>query len=148
MKERKILSQSMLIPYIVKTNTEEGYFIEENLNCLQELGFEVSQFGENAFRVESVASDLADINLDEFFAELFSKLGQFKGIQFVDIFKEKLAMMACKAAVKGGQALTQTEVDALFQMLKGDIGLKCPHGRPIAIRFTKTEIEKLFKRIV
>ena len=57
-------------------------------------------------------------------------------------------MMACKSAVKGGQLLTQTEVDALFDMLSGDIGLKCPHGRPIAIRFTKTEIEKLFKRIV
>lgn len=147
-KDRQILKQSMLVPYIAQANAEEGFFIEENMDCLQELGFEISKFGENSFRVESVASDLVDIDLKQFFTEIFSRLGEFKGIQFVDIFKEKIAMMACKSAVKGGQLLTQTEVDALFDMLSGDIGLKCPHGRPIAIRFTKTEIEKLFKRIV
>ena len=44
--------------------------------------------------------------------------------------------------------LSDSEKEKLFEMLRGDMGLKCPHGRPIAVRLTKTEIEKMFKRIV
>ena len=44
--------------------------------------------------------------------------------------------------------LTDSEKEKLFEMLHGDMGLKCPHGRPIAVKMTKYEIEKMFKRIV
>ena len=57
-------------------------------------------------------------------------------------------MTACKHAVKGGMDLTESEKEKLFTMLHGDMGLKCPHGRPIAVKLTKYEIEKMFKRIV
>ena len=57
-------------------------------------------------------------------------------------------MTACKHAIKGGMMLTDSEKEKLFEMLRGDMGLKCPHGRPIAVKLTKYEIEKMFKRIV
>jgi DNA mismatch repair protein MutL len=65
-----------------------------------------------------------------------------------DLVKDKLAAAACKAAIKGGRRITKTEVDELFKLMKGDMGLKCPHGRPVVMRMTKKTIEKLFKRIV
>ena len=65
-----------------------------------------------------------------------------------EILKDKLASAACKAAVKGGMDLTRDEIDALFEMMDGDMGLKCPHGRPVVVKMSKTEIEKMFKRIV
>ena len=57
-------------------------------------------------------------------------------------------MSACKAAVKGGMDLSQSEIDELFKQMNGNMGLKCPHGRPVVVKMTKTELEKLFKRIV
>ena len=71
-----------------------------------------------------------------------------RAIRLADILKDKLATAACKAAVKGGEQLTQDEVRALVEQMDGDIGMKCPHGRPAVVRMKKSEIEKLFKRIV
>ncbi len=64
--------------------------------------------------------------------------------------KERLMQAACKAAVKGEiDDLSQSEIDALLsEMTERGITLFCPHGRPIAVGFTKKEIEKWFKRIV
>ena len=64
------------------------------------------------------------------------------------MLRDKIAMTACKHAIKGGMALTDSEKEKLFAMLRGDMGLKCPHGRPVAVKLTKYEIEKMFKRIV
>ena len=66
----------------------------------------------------------------------------------VDVLKDKLASAACKAAVKGGEQLTDGEVLALLRRMDGNMGLKCPHGRPVAVHIARSEIEKLFKRIV
>ena len=55
---------------------------------------------------------------------------------------------ACKSAVKAGMRLSNNEVEALMRLLDDDITLKCPHGRPIAVRITRAEIDKWFKRVL
>lgn len=72
----------------------------------------------------------------------------YRAIKLEELLKDKLATAACKAAVKGGMDLTREEVDELFRLMDGNLGLKCPHGRPVVVRMTKTELEKMFKRIV
>ena len=44
--------------------------------------------------------------------------------------------------------MTKEEIDALFALMDGDMGLKCPHGRPVVVKMSRTELEKMFKRIV
>ena len=65
------------------------------------------------------------------------------------VIREKIASMACKAAVKGNNSLTFEEADRLIeQLLTLDNPYNCPHGRPTIISMSKYEIEKKFKRIV
>ena len=91
---------------------------------------------------------MQEIDLKGFFDDLLGEVGSLKGIRLTQLLRDKIAMTACKHAVKGGMMLTDSEKEKLFEMLHGDMGLKCPHGRPVAVRLTKYEIEKMFKRIV
>ncbi len=147
-ENKQVVSQPMLVPYTLNVNAQEYAFLEKNLPVLRDLGFEMEEFGGNCFKVSAVPTDLQGMKLPEFFAEVLAQTESLRAIKLVDLVKDKLASAACKAAVKGGERLTDGEVRALMQKMDGDMGLKCPHGRPVAVKLTRTEIEKMFKRIV
>ena len=146
--ERKIERQILLEPYLFGTNAQETEFIENNIRLIRSLGFDLKPFGTSAYRVDEVPVDLQHINMEEFFNELLADLKNLSEIKLEDILKDKIAMTACKHAIKGGMELTEEEVNKLFEMLNGNIGLKCPHGRPICVELEKKDLEKMFKRIV
>ncbi len=148
MKNREVLQQPMLIPYILNLNAFESEFIRDNLENIRAMGFDIEEFGRDSFKVSAVPVDLQTIDLGAFFNEILGDVSGFRSIKLEDILKDKLATAACKAAVKGGMDLTRGEVDELFRLMDGNLGLKCPHGRPVVVRMTRTELEKMFKRIV
>ncbi len=148
MEARKVVRQPLLVPYVLSVNREEFSFLYENAEKIREIGFEFEEFGENSFKVSAVPLDLQDIDLRSFFDELLREVGSLRGIRLSEVLRDKIAMSACKHAVKGGMILTEAEKEKLFEMLRGDMGLKCPHGRPVAVKLSKHEIEKMFKRIV
>ena len=148
MDSRKVVSQPMLVPFVLSVNREEAAFIADHLQSIAEIGFEIEEFGAGSFKISSVPLDLQEIDLKGFFDDLLGEVGNLKGIRLTQLLRDKIAMTACKHAVKGGMMLTDSEKEKLFEMLHGDMGLKCPHGRPVAVKLTKYEIEKMFKRIV
>jgi DNA mismatch repair protein MutL len=148
MDARAIVRQPMLLPFELRLNHSESAFICEHMTEIRELGFEITQTEENCFVITELPVDLQNINLTTFFNDILSDIDGYKAIKLADILKDKLATAACKAAVKGGMNLTREEIDALFGLMDGDMGLKCPHGRPVVVKLTKTELEKMFKRIV
>lgn len=147
-KNRTVIRQSMLVPYELQLNAFEASFLREHLPAIRELGFDITESGEKSFSVYAVPLDLQSINLTVFFNNVLADLNGYRGIKLEEILKDKLASAACKAAVKGGMDLTQDEIEGLFALMDGDMGLKCPHGRPVVVRMTKTQLEKMFKRIV
>ncbi len=148
MESRTVVSQPMLMPFTLTVNAQEYAFLEKNFDIMREIGFEIEEFGPNCIKVSSVPADLMGMDLDEFFKEVLSGYESLRAIKLADILKDKLATAACKAAVKGGNRLTEQEVRALLERMDGNMGLKCPHGRPVAVHIAKSELEKLFKRIV
>lgn len=148
MQSREPLSQPMLLPFVLSVNPEEYAFLLKQLPLLNELGFEAEEFGGTSVKISAVPLDLQGINLDAFFGEVLGAMESLSGIKLTDLLKDKLASAACKAAVKGGERLTDDEAKSLVKEMGGDMGLRCPHGRPVAVKMKKSEFEKLFKRIV
>ena len=145
---QSIARQGMLVPYILDLNAAEASFISDNLMLIRSMGFDIEPFGMTAFRINEVPLDLQDIDIKAFFGELLSDLDGLRAIKLEDVLRDKIAMTACKHAIKGGMELTDAEKQRLIEMIKGDVGLKCPHGRPVCVKMTKSQIEKMFKRIV
>ena len=140
MADRNVPRQGMLVPYILSLTPVENTFMEENLSVIREMGFDIEPFGFNSYRVCEVPADLKDIDLRAFFDEIFSDIVGMKSIKMEDILKDKIAMSACKHAVKGGMQLTRQEADGLLREMNYDMGMKCPHGRPVAVKLTKNHI--------
>ena len=145
---RTPLSQPMLMPYILTVNAQEFSFLVSQFESLRALGFDIDEFGGTSVKVSSVPLDLFGMDIEAFFREVLSSMESLRAIRLSDIARDKLATMACKAAVKGGERLTEEEAKRLLSDMDGDMGLKCPHGRPAVVRMKKSDFEKLFKRIV
>jgi len=149
LNNKDVAIQSLLVPYVLETNYSEAVFINENLELINQLGFEIEFFGENSFKISTVPVLFDDINLEVFFSEILSSLDNKLIISKDQTVKEYIAKKACKSAVKGNTMLKDDEISSLLSNIdNSDTILLCPHGRPIVIEVTKKEIEKWFKRIV
>lgn len=139
--------QDLLVPYIFKVNYNEKQFINDNISEFKKLGFDIEEFGMQDYKLNSVPLILQDINVKTFIDDVLNNL-VFVSKDALQI-KNFLATKACKAAVKGGQKLTDNEINKLMdEIISTKTPLLCPHGRPIVIKITIQELEKWFKRIV
>lgn len=141
--------QPLLIPYVLSLNSEDDQIVSANIDAIRSVGFEIDEFGDKTYKISAVPIIVSEIDFNEFFNMfLAEKLNKNKVTQ-AELVKERLMQLACKNAVKGGDDLSENEVNKLLtEMSSQNISLFCPHGRPIVVRITKGEIEKWFKRIV
>lgn len=146
MASKSVDRQILLVPYIFTVNPDEYRFIDDNKQYFWDVGFTFDPFGPSSFMLSSFPVVLNNINPETFMTEILAHVTEYKNITLTDILKDKLAQTACKHAIKGGDALTDAERDKLLELIKGNMGLKCPHGRPVCVKLTKTELEKMFKR--
>ncbi len=146
--KKVIESQPILIPYTLSVNSAEFDFLAENISVLNNMGIEIAEFGRNSFKVSAIPVYLAEMNLQKFFNAILSDLSALKQLTATDLLADKFAQKACKAAVKSGDKLSLTAVETIKKAVENNLGLKCPHGRPVVVKITRTEIDKWFKRII
>lgn len=147
-KENDVITQPLLIPFILNVNNSEYDFLNSKLQPLNDLGIEICDFGRNSFKISAIPTFLTDMNLQKFFDDVLNDLDTLKTLTVNDLLIEKLAQKACKSAIKSGDKLREQEITLLTEKLNKNLGLKCPHGRPVVIKITRTEIDKWFKRIL
>jgi DNA mismatch repair protein MutL len=148
LEKRDPQMQCMLAPYELKLNAFEATFIRERLEDIRALGFEIEDDGDTQFNVWGVPADFQKMDIGVFFNDILGNVSDYRAIKLEEILRDKLAMAACKAAVKGGKRLTIEEIEGLLRQMNGDMSLKCPHGRPVAQKVPRKQLEKMFKRIV
>jgi DNA mismatch repair protein MutL len=144
-------SQRLLMPEIIETNFSETEVLKEILPDFIKMGMDIEPFGENVFAVRAVPAILASKgNIDIMIKDIAEKIID-KNIKagLEDVIDTLLIEMACHGAIKANQTLSYKEIKALLRELD-ECGnpSNCPHGRPVWIKFTKKELEKMFKRIV
>ena len=148
-REKKVVSQGILVPVVVSLNPIEYASYKEYSERIMEMGFETEDFGDNSIVIRSTPYDLDSGELENLMIEIINKFSENK----TEIITEKqdrlLYTIACKAAVKANHTLSLDEQkDLAEKVLDFDNINTCPHGRPITISMSKKEMEKLFKRIV
>ena len=148
-QEGKVESQNLLPPVIVTLTGAEASLLAQYEDYFAQLGFEIDSFGGSSYALRAVPCDLYGHCSAEFLQEVLNELsaGQRPGTPAA--VAERIATMACKAAVKGNNRMSTAEMQELLQqLLTLDNPYHCPHGRPTMIVMTKQELERKFKRIV
>ncbi len=142
------LTQTLLTPYLFHVSPKEEALLFENLEQLEALGFEIESFGPRVFRVLAVPQLLGEPMVQSFVADLLENLEEIGRIREFDLKRDRLVQMSCKRAIKGGDRLSDAELNDLLDQIQDEaIPLTCPHGRPILMKMTKRELERKFKRI-
>ena len=140
-------SQQLLTPIIVHLSAREMAVIQENLDTLSDAGYSVEPFGQQEIRINAVPFILGRAQLKPIFLEMLQSLSQLKAAT-IDARRAEIMQMACKSAVKAGDALTESEISALISdMMETGAPPTCPHGRPVVKTMTRRDLEKMFKRI-
>ena len=141
-----ILRQQLLASMAVELPREQYAVLLENLPLLEEFGFEAEDFGEGCLMVRAIPADLDTGLARETLEELADKLLNGGNADPAAARDVMLHTMACKASIKGGWASDPAELRVLIDKVQSGEVQFCPHGRPVKVKLSKYEIEKMFKR--
>lgn len=146
----KVQSQNLIVPETLELNFKEADYLSEMLGDLKSLGIIVEPFGETTFVIKAVPAIVDEKEIKPVIVEIIEtamvKKDNFSKNKWLD---KCLILMACHSSVRANLNLDQKEIKQLLTDLeKCENSRHCPHGRPIMITWTKTQIEKLFKRVV
>lgn len=140
--------QKLLVPIVLDYTTSDFLLIMEKLPLLQKLGIHLEQFGQNSFIVREHPMWFKAGQEEATIKEMIDWILNDHKIS-VAAFREKTAiMMSCKRAIKANHHLDSRQASALLARLpECENPYNCPHGRPVLVKFTNEDIEKMFKRI-
>ena len=138
------MRQTLLRPIAAELTREDGALLLENLPLLEQFGFSCEDFGDGAILVREVPSD---INAEDTVPTLEEFAENLRAGRSLEEKRENLLhTMACKASIKGGWTSDPAELRVLVEKVQSGEVRYCPHGRPVAVKLSKYELEKMFKR--
>lgn len=145
--QEKISAQSLLTPIPVRLSPSAAGELLENRKTLDELGFEIEEFGENTLLLRQIPMDLSPEDAADALETLASDLLNGRREHADTVRDELLHTVACKAAIKAGWKNDEAELLVVAKAVMSREDLKyCPHGRPICVTLSKKQLEKQFKR--
>ena len=144
--QEPIMPQMLLSPIAAEFSPAQYEALTAQLPLLEEFGFRCEEFGTGCLLVREIPSDIAAEDAAACLEELAERLVNSRGADASAARDALLHTMACKAAIKGGWKSDIAELRVLVQKVQSGEVRFCPHGRPVAVKMTKYELEKMFKR--
>jgi DNA mismatch repair protein MutL len=140
---RNMGMQRLLVPEVVELSPSEVALLEENADEVSRLGVEVRAVGDTAVAVHGVPDLLTRGEPSRLVRDLVAEVSRSAGRPFRGAVDLVLATMACHGSVRAGDAISTEEVNALLRALdETDFAGHCPHGRPLVMRMTFSELER------
>ena len=141
---KKLDSQQLLIPQKIEVTAVEKSIILENQETFSEFGFDIDQFSDNEVLLRAVPAFDFREDVKNVFHKLLEDLKDENEIK--DLRENIIISMSCKGAVKAGQKLDMGEMQNMVRRLHEVGKYTCPHGRPIIVKLTKNDLDKMFGR--
>lgn len=138
---------NMLIPLTLEFPSNELIILKENMDILTNMGFVIDDFGINSIIVKAHPTWIKD-NVNDTIKRIIEAIINKEKSFSLERFNDHLAAtLACKASIKANTSITMEEASNLIEDLRNcDNPFHCPHGRPTIITYTKSDLEKMFKR--
>jgi len=147
----EVVTVNLMFPVIINLSPNDLETLRPHIEILRQHGIGAEVFGNDSIIIQSTPTYLKQTKLDDLVRQLIDWVQQYQNLD-LDSFTKEInermhAQMACKAAVKAGDKLTNEQMYELLDDLeKTENRLTCPHGRPTIWSFSLNEIEKKFKR--
>ncbi|MDV0446497.1 DNA mismatch repair protein MutL [Methanosarcinaceae archaeon Ag5] len=140
--------QELISPAVIHLSLKEKILMEEYIPLLEDVGFGISEFGDNSYAISFVPLIFGRMEDVSVISELISDILSFGKVKDASGARENIIKrMACRAAIKAGAGCTMAQMENLIAQLKmTENPYSCPHGRPSILVFSKKEIEKMFER--
>lgn len=145
--ELRFDSQILLVPEYIHLDPISFQVLNDNIRRFEELGFSLEPVSETTVRIDAVPAVISS-NSESFISDAVALIQRNGKVDEIDMVRSSLIQAACKKAVKAGDRLEEAEIVEILEAYMNDsTPMTCPHGRPVIVRVTKTELQKLFKRI-
>lgn len=146
-KQVDIPTQMLLQPVVVDLSGEEYAAMMDGMEQIQSIGFVMEPFGQHSVAVREAPAYIDAGDLPMTVSEMAQKLMD-RRTPVPDRLDDLIHTVSCKAAIKGGWKTSMEELQSLCDRVLSDPEVTCcPHGRPVTVRLTKYELDKMFKRV-
>ena len=142
-KEKKAIAKKFYL-HLCDVLVEIIALIHMNEKQIKKLGFEFESFGGNSILIQSVPEIITKKSVKNELREIIDKLiNEDSIINSADMVSEMIEFMACRSAIKADEKLNNTEIKKIVtDLFKSTNPFRCPHGRPILIKMSRTDIDK------
>lgn len=150
LRNRKVATIDLLFPINIELSTSEYLILKDNLNVLNNMGFNVEEFGVNTFRVISHPTWILEGYEEESIRKIIDLVIINKDNFDPVKFNENIAItLACKMSIKANMHIShEAQEELLNELVMCDNPYNCPHGRPTIIKFSIYDLERMFKRVM
>lgn len=142
-------AQELLLPITFEFSKQEALFINQYKQDLQDIGLSFEDFGRHTYAIRSHPTWFPAGFEEEVIREIIDYIMIHDKINIADIREEAAILMACKRSIKANYYLNKDDMFRLLEDLRMTTDpFTCPHGRPVIVHITSSELEKMFKRVM
>ncbi len=141
--------QELLVPIVLEFSNDEYVRLTEQREKLEEVGVFMEPFGQNSFIIRAHPTWFPKGEEEETLREIVDEALHEPNVSIHKLREDTAIMMSCKKSIKANHYLTMQDMEALLDTLReASDPFTCPHGRPVIIKYTTYELEKMFKRVM